>query len=108
MNFSKKKKNSLPSKPFSLCNSTGYLCLSRLAYKSSLERAKRDRQSSSERARSASERELAPGPFNEKRASDFKSLQVGESLETRSECCLTKDLKIISSLKIRSFSYIFV
>ena len=46
----------------------------RLAYKSNLESAKRDRQSSSERARSASERELVPGPFKEKQASDFEKV----------------------------------
>ena len=42
----------------------------RLAYKSSLESAKRDRQSSSERARSASERELDLFPLLEIESSD--------------------------------------
>ena len=60
--------------------------VSRLAYKSSsgsakrdrprtlLRSAKRDRQSSRERARSASERELVPNPFNKKLASDFEKV----------------------------------
>ena len=42
----------------------------RLAYKSNLESAKRDRQSSSERARSASERELDLFPLLEIESSD--------------------------------------
>ena len=44
--------------------------ISRLAYKSSLQSAKRDRQSSSERARSASERELDLFPLLEIESSD--------------------------------------
>ena len=44
--------------------------MTRLAYKSSLESAKRDRQSSSERARSASERELDLFPLLEIESSD--------------------------------------
>ena len=54
-----------------------YVGLVRLAYKSSLESVKRDRQSPSERARDTSEREplqLAAGPFNKKRASDFEKV----------------------------------
>ena len=49
---------------------SGNGCYHRLAYKSSLESAKRDRQSSSERARSASERELDLFPLLEIESSD--------------------------------------
>ena len=51
----------------------------RLAYKSSLESAKRDRQSSSERARSTSERgaRASESSFNEKRASDYLRKSTG-------------------------------
>ena len=52
------------------------MSIARLAYKSSLESTKRNRQSLSKQARSASE----PGPLNEKRASDFEKVYVNSIL----------------------------
>ena len=78
-----------------LCQKYFDMASNRLAYKSSLESAKRDRQSSSERARSASERELAPGPFNEKRATLRKSRLQTILLQTMMKLCPGKGSYII-------------
>ena len=72
----------------------------RLAYKSSLESAKRDRQSSSERARSASERELDLFPLLEIESSDVILARTFQGAKL-SNCQLN------AFLSFQSFQHIF-
>ena len=69
----------------------------RLAYKSSLESAKRDRQSSRERARSASERELDLFPLLEMESSDVILARTfqGAKFKLSTQCIL--DISVIST-----------
>ena len=69
----------------------------RLAYKSSLESAKRDRQSSRERARSASERELDLFPLLEIESSDVILARTfqGAKFKLSTQCIL--DISVIST-----------
>ena len=60
----------------------------RLAYKSSLESAKRDRQSSSERARSASERELDLFLLLEIESSDVILARTFQGVKLSTQCIL--------------------